>query len=141
MIARFVPLLFLCAGCLGQGGSVMLTASMQMGVSPTVTGFSASNATGVTDDANVIHFTATSTDGELTLLIQGPIKQGDMVDLTVSHNNLSYDQTGAGWSSNGGSIAVDAVSPYKLRFLAVPMLPGSGTAKGQFVLSGSGTFD
>jgi hypothetical protein len=64
-----------------------------------------------------------------------------VVDLTVSHNNLSYDQTGAGWGSNGGSLAVDAVSPYKLRFLSVPMLPGSGTAKGSFVLTGSGTFD
>ncbi len=63
-----------------------------------------------------------------------------MVDLMVEHNFVSWDITGAGWSSNGGMLAVDGVSPYKVRFLGVPMLPGSGTAMGSFMLDGSGTF-
>ena len=68
------------------------------------------------------------------------VRQGDMVDLMMNHNFVSYDQTGAGWSSNGGSIAVDSVAPYRLRFVTVPMVAGSGTARGSFVLNGSGTF-
>ena len=129
------------AGCLGQGGTVMLTVSQAMNVSPPVANYSANNATAVPDTAGVIHFTATSTDGQLTVEIQGPIKQGDMLDLMTAHNNVSYDQTGAGWGSNGGMIVVDGVSPYRLRFITVPMIPGSGTAKGNFVFDGTGTFD
>jgi hypothetical protein len=144
---RNVPIgcLFACslagAGCLGQGGNVMLTISQAMNVSPAVTTYTAGNATANSDEIGVIHFTATSSGGELTMLIQGPLKQGDMVDLTVEHNQLSYDQLGAGWGSNGGMIAVDGIAPYNLRFVTVPMLPGSGAAKGNFVFNGLGTFE
>ena len=131
----------LLTGCLGSGGNVTLSVSMAMGVSPSVTGYSATNATAVADGAGVVHFTATSSDGELTLLIQGPLSQGQMPDLMSEHNNMSLDVMGAGWASNGGVIAVDGVSPYKLRFISVPMLAGSGDAKGSFVIDGAGTFD
>jgi hypothetical protein len=138
-IVLAVPLLL--AGCLGQGGNVTLTVSQAAAVSPSVSGYSATNATANADSEGVIHFTATSTQGELTLLILGPLKQGDMPDLMSDHNTMSLDVGGAGWSSNGGQIAVDGVSPYKLRIVKVPMLAGSGTAKGSFVVDGSGTFD
>jgi hypothetical protein len=139
-IGSLAPALLL-AGCLGQGGTVMLTVSQAMNVSPAVGNYSASNATAVPDSAGVIHFTATSGNGQITVELQGPIKQGDMLDLMTDHNNVSYDQTNAGWGSNGGMIVVDGVSPYKLRFVTIPMVPGSGTAKGNFVFDGSGTFD
>ncbi len=131
----------LLAGCLGSGGSVTLTVSQAMSLSPAVTGYQASNATAVVDGTGVVHCTASSSDGLLTLVLQGPLKAGGSADLTVAHNSLSYDQTGAGWSSNGGTIAVDGVAPYRLRFVAVPMVAGSGAAKGSLVLDGSGTFD
>jgi hypothetical protein len=128
-------------GCLGDGGSVTLTVEQAMGVSPPLSGFAASDATANTDSAGQIHFTATSKQGTLTMLVVGPtLMPGQMVDLAQEHNFLSLDVTGAGWSSNGGMLAVDGVNPYRVRFVAVPMLPGSGAAMGSFVLNGSGTF-
>lgn len=127
-------------GCLGDGGTVMLTVDQAMGVSPALTGFSSTNATANTGSDGFIHFTATSPQGTLTMLVVGPVKQGDMVDLSAEHNFLSFDVTGAGWSNNGGTLAIDGLSPYRVRFLAVPMLKGSGSAMGSFVFDGSGTF-
>jgi hypothetical protein len=132
-------------GCLGQGGTVTLTFDQQSSVTPTISNFTASNATAVDSSSDgFIHFTATGAQGTLTILIVGPIKTGDMVDMMTEHNFLSFDRAGtpaAGWSNNGGIVAVDGVMPYKLRFLAVPMLRGSGDAMGSFVVNGSGTFN
>jgi len=130
-------------GCLGDGGTVSLTFDMQQTVTPAITGFNAANATANESSDGFIHFTATSTQGTLTMLIVGPLHTGDMVDLMTEHNFVSFDRAGtpaAGWSSNGGMLAVDGVSPYKIRFLGVPMLVGSGMAMGSFVVNGSGTF-
>lgn len=130
-------------GCLGDGGSVMLTFDQQMSVTPAVTGFNSTNATANQSSDGFIHFTATGPEGTLTMLIVGPIHTGDMVDMSSDHNFVSFDRAGtpaAGWSNNGGMLAVDAISPYKLRFLAVPMLKGSGMADGSFVVDGQGTF-
>jgi hypothetical protein len=127
-------------GCLGDGGGVMITFDQQMAVTPAVTGFNASNATANEASDGFFHFTATSSQGTLTMLIVPPIKAGDMIDMGVEHNFVSFDMTGAGWGNNGGTIAVDGVSPYRIRFLAVPMLRGSGSAMGSFVIDGSGTF-
>lgn len=121
----------------------MLTFDQQSMVTPAITAFNSSNATANQSSDGFIHFTATSSDGILTMLIVGPIHTGDMIDMMSEHNFVSFDRSGtpaAGWSNNGGMVAVDGVSPYKLRFLAVPMLPGSGAAKGSFVLDGPGTF-
>ena len=130
-------------GCLGDGGTVMLTFDQQSTVTPAITGFNASNATANEASDGFIHFTATSAQGILTMLIVGPLHAGDSVDLMTEHNSISFDCGGtpaAGWSNNGGTLTVDGVSPYKLRFNAVPMLRGSGAAMGSFVLNGSGTF-
>jgi hypothetical protein len=127
-------------GCLGDGGSVMVTFDSQSGVTPAITGFTATNATGTESSDHFVHFTATSPQGTLTMLLSSPLSAGQMADLTMDHNFVSYDITGAGWGSNGGTVAVDSISPYKVRFLSVPMLPGSGSAKGDFVLNGSGTY-
>jgi hypothetical protein len=128
-------------GCLGDGGSVMLTFGQEMNVSPTLTAFNATNGTANTDSEGLIHFTATSAQGTLTMLVLGPtLTPGTPVDLGQEHNVLSFDVSGAGWSNNGGMLAVDGVSPYRVRFLDVPMLKGSGSAMGSFVLTGSGTF-
>jgi hypothetical protein len=127
-------------GCLGDGGSVMLTVDQAMNVSPALTSYSASNATANVGVDNFVHFTATSPEGTLTMLLNGPLKAGDMVDLAAEHNFLSFDVKDGGWSSNGGMLAVDGVGPYRVRFLAVPMLKGSGTVTGSFVFNGSGTF-
>ncbi|HXU73223.1 MAG TPA: hypothetical protein VN947_28085 [Polyangia bacterium] len=136
-----VASLFVAAGgCLGDGGTVTLTFDQQMSVTPTVVGFNASNATGTAETDGFVHFTATSAMGTLTMLTISPIHAGDMVDLMQEHNFVSFDISGAGWGSNGGMLAVDEVSPYKVRFLAVPMIRGSGSAMGSFVINGSGTF-
>ena len=130
-------------GCLGDGGTVMLTFDQQMSVSPAITGFQASNATANESSDGFIHFTATSGQGILTMLVVGPLHAGDTVDLMTEHNVVSFDRGGtpaAGWSNNGGTLTVDGVNPYKLRFNAVPMLRGSGAAMGSFVVDGSGTF-
>jgi hypothetical protein len=127
-------------GCLGDGGTVMLTFEQQTDVSPAITGFNASNATANAASDGEVHFTATSSQGILTMLIIEPIKSGDMIDLSAEHNFVSFDATGAGWSNNGGMLAIDGVNPYRVRFLAVPMLHGSGGATGSFTLNGSGTF-
>ena len=130
-------------GCLGNGGTMMLTFDNQMGVTPAITNFDSSNATANESSDGFVHFTATGTQGIFTMLVVGPIHAGDMVDLMNEHNFVSFDRAGmpaAGWSSNGGTLAIDGVSPYKVRFLAVPMLKGSGDAMGSFVLNGSGTF-
>jgi hypothetical protein len=135
--------LAVAGGCLGDGGTVTLTFDQQATVTPAITNFNASNATGVESSDGFIHFTATGAQGIVTMLITGPIHVGDMVDMMAEHNFVSFDRAGtpaAGWSNNGGVIAVDAVSPYKLRFLAVPMLAGSGAAMGTYVVNGSGTF-
>jgi hypothetical protein len=132
--------LWAAGGCLGDGGSVTLTVDQPMGVTPVVTGFSSSNATANTSSDGYVHFTATSSQGILTMLIVGPISAGQMVDLLQEHNFVSLDITGAGWSSNGGMLAVDGINPYRLRFLAVPMVRGSGSAMGSFFFNGSGTF-
>lgn len=132
--------LALCGGCLGDGGSVMLTVGQAMGVTPALSGYTASNATANTDSDGFVHFTATSSQGTLTMLVVGPLAAGQIADLAQQHNFVSIDIPGAGWSSNGGMLAVDGVSPYRVRFLAVPMLRGSGSAMGSFVLDGSGTF-
>jgi hypothetical protein len=130
-------------GCLGDGGTVTLTFDQQSTVTPAITGFNASNATANESSDGFIHFTATSAQGTLTMLVVGPLHAGDTVDLMTAHNFVSFDRAGtpaAGWSNNGGTLTVDAVGPYKLRFNAVPMLRGSGAAMGDFVLDGSGTF-
>ena len=135
--------LVVAGGCLGDGGVVTLTFDQQSMVTPTITNFEASNGTGVQSDDGFIHFTATGAQGTFTMLIVGPLHVGDMVDLMTEHNFVSFDRAGspaAGWSNNGGMLAVDALSPYKVRFLAVPMLRGSGAAMGSFVVNGSGTF-
>ncbi len=127
-------------GCLGDGGNVMLTVSQAMNLSPALSGYTASDATANLGVDGFVHFTATSSQGTLTMLVNGPLKAGDMVDLSAEHNFLSFDLTGAGFSSNGGRLAVDGVSPYRVRFVSVPMLKGSGNATGSFVFDGSGTF-
>ena len=130
-------------GGLGNGGVVTLTFDSQMGVTPTITNFNASDGTGIEESDHFVHFTATSTQGTITMLITPPINAGDMVDLSAEHNVVSFDRGGApaaGWSNNTGTVMVLGVSPYKLQFQAVPMLPGSGAAMGSFVINGSGTF-
>jgi hypothetical protein len=128
------------SGCLGEGGAVMLTVDQPTGLSPVITGFTATNATANRDSLGQTHFTASSSDATLTMLVFGSPAAGDTVDLAAEHNFLSFDITGAGWSSNGGMLAVDAVNPYRVRFLSVPMLKGSGAAMGSFVFNGIGTF-
>lgn len=118
----------------------MVTFDQQNGVTPTITNFNATNATGTESSDHFVHFTATAPGGTLTMLLSSPLTAGEMADLTMDHNFVSFDISGAGWSSNGGTVAVDSLSPYKVRFLSVPMLPGSGSAKGDFVLNGEGTF-
>lgn len=133
--------LAVAGGCLGEGGTVMLTADNQMSVSPTLTTYTATNATGNMASDGYVHFTASSSQGILTMLVVPPITVGNNVDLMQEHNFVSIDVPGpAGWSNNGGMLAVDGVNPYRLRFLAVPMIVGSGSAKGSFVFNGSGTF-
>ena len=130
-------------GCLGQGGTVTLTFDQQSSVTPAITNFTSSNATAVDQSDGTIHFTATAAQGTLTMNVIGPLHTGDMIDMMVEHNYVSFDRAGSpasGWSNNGGMVAVDAVNPYNLRFLAVPMLRGSGAAMGSFVIDGSGTF-
>jgi hypothetical protein len=127
-------------GCLGDGGMVSLTFDQQSMVSPALTVFNASNATANTSDDGFVHFTATSANGTLTMLVVAPIHAGDTIDLMAEHNFVSFDVPGSGWSSNGGTLAVDSVSPDKVRFNAVPMIGGSGSAKGSFVINGTGTF-
>ena len=131
-------------GCLGQGGTVTLTFEQQSSVMPTINNFTASNATAVESSDGFIHFTATGAQGTFTMLIVGPLRAGQMVDMMTEHNSLSFDRAGApaaGWSNNGGTVTVDSIMPYKLRFNAVPMLSGSGAATGSFVVNGSGTFN
>jgi hypothetical protein len=135
-----VGALWASGGCLGDGGTVMLTVDQAMGVTPTITGFNATNATVNKDSLGENHFTATSSGGTLTMLVIGNLEAGQMVDMSFEHNFLSFDITGAGWSSNGGFIAIDGINPTRVRFLAVPMLKGSGSAMGSFVFDGSGTF-
>jgi hypothetical protein len=132
--------LWAAGGCLGDGGTVMLTVDQSMGVSPPVTGFSSSNATANTASDGFVHFTATSSQGTLTMLIVGPLVAGQQVDLLQEHNFVSFDVTGAGWSSNGGMLSVDGLNPYRVRLISVPMIVGSGAAKGSFYFNGSGTF-
>ena len=127
-------------GCLGDGGGVTLTFGSQMSVSPALTNFTAGDATANTSSDGVVHFTATSPQGTLTMDITGILHAGDTFSLMEEHNSLSFDVTGAGWSSNGGIIEIDGVSPYKVRFTEVPMLSGSGAAMGSFVIDGTGTF-
>jgi hypothetical protein len=129
------------AGCgSGDGGAVMLTYSQAMGVSPTIAAFNSNSGTANTDSNGVITFTATSGQVTLTMTVQGPLTAGQQVDLLTEHNEVSIDIPGAGWSSNGGMLAVDGINPYRVRFMGVPMLAGSGTAKGSFVFDGTGTF-
>jgi len=130
-------------GCLGDGGTVTLMFDQQSTVTPPITGFNASNATANDASDGFIHFTATSAQGILTMDVVGPLHAGDTVDMMTAHNFLSFDRGGtpaAGWANNGGTLTVDAVGPYKIRFNAVPMLRGSGAAMGDFVIDGSGTF-
>jgi hypothetical protein len=135
-----VAALVAAGGCLGDGGTVTLTFDQQSTVTPPITGFNASNATANEASDGFVHFTATSSQGTLTMLIVPPIHAGDMVDMGMEHNFVSFDITGGGWGNNGGMLAVDGVSPYRVRFLAVPMLRGAGSAMGSFVINGSGTF-
>jgi hypothetical protein len=132
--------LWAAGGCLGDGGTVNLTVEQAMGVSPPLSGFSATNATANFDSLGQTHFTASSSQGTLTMVVNGQPTAGEVLDLAAEHNFLSFDITGAGWASNGGMLAVDATNPYKVRFLAVPMLRGSGSAQGSFVFNGAGTF-
>lgn len=138
--AAALALVIAGGGCLGDGGSVMLSVDQAMGLSPALSGFNATNATANVGSDGFIHFTATSSQGTLTMLVVGPVMQGQQVDLSMEHNFVSFDVTGAGWSNNGGMLAIDGVDPYRVRFLAVPMLKGSGAAMGSFVFNGSGTF-
>jgi hypothetical protein len=134
-------MLWAAGGCLSDGGSVTLTVSQAMTLSPSFDKFSASNATAVTDSEGIIHFTAASATGQLTMDVQSPISVGAMVDLDEAHNFVSFNVNSAdGWSSNGGKLAVDGVNPYRVRFISVPMLVGSGAVTGTFVFDGSGTF-
>lgn len=127
-------------GCTGDGDSVMLTVDQAMNLSPPMSAFSAKDATATEGNDGFIHFTATSSQGTLTMLIAGAPQAGQTLDLAMDHNALSFDIPSGGWSSNGGMLAVDGVSPYRVRFLAVPMRKGAGSVSGTFVFNGSGTF-
>src|SRR5579884_4213190 len=115
-VAVAVVALF-AAGCLGDGGTVTLTFDQQMGVAPSLgSGFNSSNATANTSSDGFIHFTATSGNTELTMLIVGPtLMPGQMVDMMADHNFVSIDLRvngkDDGWGNNGGMIAVDGVNP------------------------------
>ena len=82
--------LIVAGGCLGDGGTVMIMFDQQMAVTPTVTGFNASNATANDSDDGFVHFTATSSQGTLTMLIVPPIHAGDMIDMGMGQHNASY---------------------------------------------------
>jgi hypothetical protein len=135
-----VVALELAGGCLGGGGVVMLTVDQATNLTPPFSAFNASDGTANSDSLGVITFSATAPGQTFTMLVQGPIRAGQNVDLSVAHNVLSFDIKTGGWSSNGGMVAVDGVGPYRLRFLAVPMLPGAGSVTGSFVFDGSGSF-
>jgi hypothetical protein len=136
--------LWFAAGCSSSDGTeVSLTFDQPNGLMPALTKFSATNGTatvGTTD--KVIHFLASSSQGTLTMDVQGPVTAGQTVDLAQEHNFVSFDlPAGAGgWGSNGGMLAVDGLSPYRVRLVGVPMLKGAGTVAGSFVFDGSGTF-
>jgi len=132
--------LALAGGCKTDNGSVLLMVEQPTGVSPPVTGYSSSDAVASPESTGLVHFTATSNQGTLTMEVQGPLVPGQNVDLGQEHNFLSFDVTGAGWASNGGMIAVDGVDPFRIRFLGVPMMRSTGAAAGSFAFTGSGTF-
>jgi hypothetical protein len=145
MVLTCVAGALLCAasGCATDGGDVVsLTFDQPMGLMPALSGFHATNATAISDATGVVTFEATSSEGRLTMAVQGPLvaDSSKPISLADEHNFVSFDVSTGGWSSNGGSVIVDGVSPYRLRLQAVPMLKGAGTVAGTFVINGSGTF-
>src|SRR5207245_11676141 len=104
-------------GCLGDGGTVMLSADQQMGVTPKLTTFSANNATVNKDSLGFNHFTATSSMRTFTMLVLGDLTAGSMNDLAHEHDFPSFDLTVDGCSSNRGTLAIDVLHPTRLRLL------------------------
>lgn len=137
-------LLWAAGGCGGDGDVVSLTFDQPMNQYPLISSFHASSAI-ATPGNDMIHFVATSATGTLTMDLIAPLNANSMVTLGVD-NSISFDITNGGWSSNSGSIAVDGVSPYRLRFVGVGMRKGAGLdsgdnrVTGSFVINGSGTF-
>jgi hypothetical protein len=130
------------SGCGSGNGSfaVQLAVSQAMNVSPTVIGFSSNAATVILQSDGYLHFGATAPQQTLTVVLLAPLHVGQTLDIAQDHNFLSFDELGAGWGSNAGSVTVNSVSPYNITMSNVQMLRGSAAAQGTFYFNGTGTF-
>ena len=127
-------------GCLNDNGAVRLDVSQAVGVSPALGGYSASNAAFATDPNGFVHFTATSSQGTLTMRLVGPLSPSQPIDLATTPDMVALAVGDAVWNADGGTLVVESLKPLIVGFSAVSMRAGSPAASGRFVVDGAGTF-
>jgi hypothetical protein len=102
-----------------------------------------SSTTITTLDGIDLTLTATTATARVDVEVEAPTMPMT-VNIGERHLTVSYTLTGSGanaaWSSNSGNVVFESISPWRLRFDHVEMIPAAGGAKGAFYLDGTAKF-
>ncbi len=139
--AVLVVALTTVGGCVpNDTGAVLLHLDQRSDASLLLPTYSSSTAAVSFSPDGPVHFTATSSQGLVTLLLPGPLISGSTVELPTDEERVHFAVGNAGWGNQGGNIFIISVNPAIVRFAGVPMVARSGAAFGSFVFDGDGTF-
>ncbi|MCU1282380.1 MAG: hypothetical protein JWM53_5926 [bacterium] len=129
------------AGCRPDDtGAVLLHLDQRSDVASLPATYSSSTAAVALTGDGLVHLTATSNQGVLTVLFVGPLIEGSTVELPPDDERLHFTIDAADWANRGGTLIVLSTSPAIVSFVGVPMEARSGAAVGSFVFDGGGTF-
>ncbi|HEX8952476.1 MAG TPA: hypothetical protein VF945_11560 [Polyangia bacterium] len=121
-------------------GAVLLHLNARSDASTAPATYSSSTAAAAFAPDGLVTLTATSNQGVVTLLLAGPLGQGDMIALPPAEERVHFQIRDDGWGNQGGTIEVLSVNPVIVSFVGVPMVARAGAATGSFVFDGGGTF-
>jgi len=105
-------------------------------------GFDSATTTTMLDGIDLT-LTSTTATARVDLQVEAPTMPMT-VNVGERHLAVSYTLTGSGpnaaWASNSGSVVFESLSPWKVTFNRVEMIPAGGGSSGAFYLDGSAKF-
>jgi hypothetical protein len=129
------------AGCRPDDlGAVLLHLDARTDATVAPATYSSSTAAVALTGDGLVHLTATSNEGLLEIVFEGPLIDGSTIELPPDVETVRFTIGDAAWGNRGGTLVVLATSPAIFNFAGVPMEARSGFAVGAFVFDGGGTF-
>ena len=129
------------AGCRPDDtGAVLLHLNARSAESSAPATYSSSTAAAAFTGDGLVHLTATSNQGILRVVLDGPLVDGATIELPVDDERLRFTIGVEEWGNRGGTIEVLSAYGSIFSFVGVPMEPRSDGAAGTFVFDGGGTF-